>query len=87
MDTAKLFTQINYGLPLGTFEKDFSDGEICYCTGIDVTSGDVVPEMIASLIGATVRTIDRYYPTIISCLWNYMAPKDAVALIDETPKE
>lgn len=33
---AELFTRINYGLPLGTFEMDFSDGEICYRTGIDL---------------------------------------------------
>lgn len=84
---AELLTRINYGLPLGTFEMDFSDGEICYRTGIDVTGGDLAPEMVASLIAVTVGTVDRYYPAIMTLLWNDMAPEDAVAMIEETPKE
>lgn len=84
---AELLARINYGLPLGTFEMDFSDGEMCYRTGIDVTGGDLAPEMVASLIAVTVGTVDRYYPAIMSFLWNDMAPEDAVAMIEETPKE
>lgn len=84
---AELFTRINYGLPLGTFEMDFSDGEICYRTGIDVTGGDLAPEMVGSLIAVTVGTVDRYYPAIMSFLWNDMAPEDAVAMIEGAPRE
>jgi hypothetical protein len=84
---AELFTRINYGLPLGTFEMDFSDGEICYRTGIDVTGGDLASEMVTSLIAATVGTVDRYYPAIMSFLWSDMAPEDAVAMVEESPKE
>ncbi|MFZ1935263.1 MAG: hypothetical protein WCB27_08420 [Thermoguttaceae bacterium] len=66
---------------------DFSDGEICYGTGIDVTGGDLAPEMVASLIAAMVGTVDRYRPAIMSFLWNDMTLEDAVAMIEEAPKE
>jgi hypothetical protein len=84
---AELFARINYGLTIGTFDMDFSDGEICYRTGIDVTGGDLAPEMVASLIAATVGTVDRYHPAIMSFLWNDMTPEDAVAMVEESPKE
>ena len=84
---AELITRINYGLTLGTFEMDFSDGEIRYRTSIDLTGGELVPEMVGSLIGATAGTVDRYHPAIMSFLWNDMTPEDAVAMIEEVPGE
>ena len=79
--------RINYGLTIGTFEMDFSDGEIRYRTGVDVTGGELAPEMLGSLIAATVGTVDRYHPAIMSFLWNDMTPEDAVAMIEEAPDE
>jgi hypothetical protein len=84
---AELFTRINYGLTIGTFEMDFSDGEIRYRTGIDVTGGELAPEMVMSLIAATVGTVDRYHPAIMSFLWNDMTPEDAVALVEGSSGE
>jgi hypothetical protein len=84
---AELSARINYGLTIGAFEMDFSDGEIRYRTAIDVTGGDLAPEMVNSMIAATVATVDRYHPAIMSFLWNDMAPEDAVAMIEGSPKE
>lgn len=84
---AELFARINYGLGLGGFELDCTDGEIRYRTSIDVAGGDLTPEMVAALIFTTVGTVDRYYPAIMAFLWNDMAPEDAVAMIEEAPED
>jgi hypothetical protein len=84
---AELITRINYGLRLGNFEMDFADGEIRYRAGIDVAGGELTAEMVDAVIGATVGTVDRYFPAIMSFLWSDMAPEDAVAMIEGAPAE
>jgi hypothetical protein len=84
---AELVTRINYGLQLGGFEMDFSDGEIRYRTSLDVSGGELASEMVESVISATIGTVDRYYPAIMSFLWSDMDPEDAVAMIEAPPAE
>jgi hypothetical protein len=82
---AELFTRINYGLQIGCFEMDFSDGEIRYRTGLDVSGGELAPEMVESVMSATVSTVERYHPAIMSFLWSDMEAEDAVAMIEARP--
>ena len=82
---AELVTRINYGLQLGSFEIDFSDGEIRYRLGLDVSGGELTSEMVESAISAIIGTVDRYHPAIMSFLWSDMAPEDAVAMIEAAP--
>jgi hypothetical protein len=41
--------------------------------------------MVESVISATVGTVDRYYPAIMSFLWSDMDAEDAVAMIEARP--
>jgi hypothetical protein len=47
---AEYLTRANYGLVLGNFEMDFSDGEVRYKTSIDVEGGQLVPQMVRSVV-------------------------------------
>jgi hypothetical protein len=79
---AELLNRINFGLPLGVFEMDFTDGEVGYRTSIDVADGELTEGMVEVLVGASLATTDRYLPAIMSFLWNDTAPEDAVAMIE-----
>ena len=63
----KFLTAANYGIKIGNFEMDYSDGEVRYKSCIDVS--DLPPEnitdkMIEVLVTANVATVERYYKGI-----------------------
>lgn len=56
-----LIAWINYGLILGNFEIDPSDGEIRYKTSIDVEDITVSDTLIRNLIFSNFFSMDRYW--------------------------
>ena len=59
---AEFITRANYGMIIGNFEMDFSDGEVRYKTSIDVEGGELTSPMIKSLIYANVLMMNKYLP-------------------------
>ena len=49
MAIAEFLTRANYGLRIGNFELDFSDGEIRYKTSIDVENDRLTPALVKTL--------------------------------------
>ena len=80
---AELLTRANYGLGLGNFELDFSDGEVRFKTSMDVADGQLTTGMVMSLVGASLSMVDRYLPAIMSVLWNDVAPEDAIGMVED----
>ena len=62
---AEFLTRANYGMILGNFEMDFSDGEIRYKTSIDVENTSLTSELLHPLVYANVTMMDRYLPGIM----------------------
>lgn len=79
---AEFLTRANYGLVLGNFEMDYSDGEIRYKTSVDVEGGDLTHEMIKTLVYTNVLMMDKYLPGIMSVLYANIPPEQAVASVE-----
>jgi hypothetical protein len=79
---AEFLTRANYGLLIGNFEMDFSDGEIRYKTSIDVEDDELTPALLKQLLYANVLTMDRYWPGIMAVLYSDISPTDAITDIE-----
>ncbi len=79
---AEFLTRANYGLVLGNFEMDYSDGEIRYKTSIDVEGGDLTHEMIKTLVYTNVLMMDKYLPGIMSVMYANVPPEQAIASVE-----
>ena len=80
-------TRANYGLIIGNFEMDFSDGEVRYKTSIDVEDEDeddrLSVALIKNLVYANVLTMDRYLPGVMSIIYGDVSPAQAIAQMEE----
>jgi hypothetical protein len=81
---AELLTRANYGLYIGNFELDFSDGEIRYKTSIDVEGDRLSPALVRPLTYANVLMMDRYLPGIMAVIYGNVPPAEAAARIEKT---
>ncbi|MBW4599436.1 MAG: YbjN domain-containing protein [Calothrix sp. FI2-JRJ7] len=79
---AEFLTRANYGLVMGNFELDFSDGEIRFKTSIDVEGAFLTSELIEGVVYANVTMMDEYLPGIIAVIENDMLPVDAIAQLE-----
>ncbi|MDJ0535266.1 MAG: YbjN domain-containing protein [Xenococcaceae cyanobacterium MO_207.B15] len=82
MAIAEFITRANYGLIIGNFELDFSDGEVRYKTAIDVEDEELSTETIKKLVYSNVATMDTYLPGIIDVIENNIVPDEAISKIE-----
>ncbi|HEX8392453.1 MAG TPA: YbjN domain-containing protein [Longimicrobium sp.] len=80
---AEALTRANYGLPLGNFEMDMSDGEVRFKTSVDVEGGRLVPLMVRNMLGASMSVCDRYYPAFMRVMHAGDEPADAIARVEQ----
>ena len=80
---AHFLTRANYGMILGNFELDFSDGEIRYKTGIDVEGDRITPALVQNLVYTNVLTMDQYFPGILAVLEQGISPEEAIRLVED----
>lgn len=81
---AEFITRANYGMMIGNFELDFSDGEIRYKTGIDVEGDRLTSALIKQLVYANLTMMDEYLPGIRVVIEGDMSPEDAIAKIEQS---
>lgn len=79
---AELLARINYGLNIGNFELDMTDGEIRYKTSIDVEGGELTRRMVETLIAVNISTTDRYFAAFTDVLYSGVAPQEAVGRVE-----
>jgi hypothetical protein len=79
---AEFLTRANYGLWIGNFEMDFSDGEVRFKTSVDVGGGELTTAMVKTLVHTNVLMMDRYLPGIMSVIYGGTAPAEAVAEVE-----
>ncbi|MEL7052307.1 MAG: YbjN domain-containing protein [Cyanobacteria bacterium J06588_5] len=75
---AQFITRANYGLILGNFELDYTDGEIRYKTSLDVESDRLTPALTKNLISTNVTTMDQYLPGLLAFLEQQTPPGQAI---------
>jgi hypothetical protein len=84
---AEFIARANFGMIIGNFELDFTDGEIRYKTSIDVEGANLTFLQIKRLVYANVMMMDQYLPGMMSVIDSDVEPKDAIAQIESQPEE
>ena len=79
---AEFITRANYGLIIGNFELDFSDGEIRYKTSLDIEGDRLTPALVKQLVYANVLTLDQYLPGILAVIEGSSSPEEAIAAVE-----
>jgi hypothetical protein len=81
---SEFINRANYGLNLGNFELDFSDGEIRYKTSVKMADGELTYKMVGQLIWRNLHTVDEYTPGIMSIIYSDISAEDAIKRIEDT---
>lgn len=79
---SEYLTRANYGLRIGNFEMDFSDGEVRYKTSIDVKGGQLTPSMAKVVVYANLQTMDKYLPGIMEVIYTEHRPKVVIDTVE-----
>jgi len=82
-DICETITRANYGLMLGCFEMDMSDGELLYRTAMPVDDAPLYREQLKTILYTACGTADRYYPAIMGVLYGGKEPEAAIAEVEE----
>lgn len=81
-DLSEFITRANYGMIIGNFELDYTDGEIRYKTSVDVEDVEAVAPLVRHTIYANVLTMDKYFPGLMRVLYAGISPADAVREVE-----
>jgi len=76
---AEFLTRANYGLVVGNFELDFTDGEIRYKTSIDVEGDCLSKALVRAIVYTNIIMMDKYMPGIMALLYANVSPVQAIA--------
>lgn len=83
-EVAEFITRANYGMIIGNFELDYSDGEIRYKTSVDVEDVELAEPLIRHMVYANVLTMDKYFPGLMRLLYAGISPVDAIEEVEKT---
>lgn len=64
VESAVALAGVNYGLAVGNFELDLTDGELRFSTGIDVTGTRLEPILLERMIDNALEMLDAYTPKL-----------------------
>lgn len=79
---AEFITRINFGLHLGSFKLDFTDGEVIYETVI-ITDGIVVSmDMVKRMLLTTSIMFDMFHDQLMAQIYSDVTPEEAIKKID-----
>jgi hypothetical protein len=80
--TAEFITRANYGMRIGNFELDYSDGEVRYKSSINFENETLSEETIRNTLYPAVHTIDRYLPGLLRVSFGGATPVEAIEEIE-----
>ena len=78
----EFITRANYGMRIGNFELDYSDGEVRYKSSINFEDEVLTDEAIRNAIYPAVQTIDRYLPGLLRVGFGGATPLEAIEEIE-----
>lgn len=79
---AEYITRANYGLRIGNFEMDYSDGEVRYKSGIDFEGETLTLNLVKYAVYPVVQTMDHYIPGLMKVAFGGKLPVEAIAEIE-----
>lgn len=80
---AEFLHRANYGMIIGNFEIDFSDGEVRYKTSIDVEGDTLSNALCRQVVLANIMMMDRYLPGLMSVVYGGVTPEQAINEIEK----
>jgi hypothetical protein len=83
----EFLTRANYGLYIGNFELDLSDGEVRYKTSVDVEGTPEIGALLKQITYANVTTMDRYLPGLMAVCYGNVSPEDAIAMVEQRKQD
>lgn len=83
MEVAEYITRANYGMNIGNFEMDMSDGEVRY--KVSSAWGDIEPTVpvMERLVDMSFVMLDKYASGILAVIYGGKSPEDAVAEVEK----
>jgi hypothetical protein len=79
---AEFITRANYGMTIGNFELDYTDGEIRYKTSIDLEGEKLTSALIKRLVYTNVVMMDEYLPGIRAMIEEGLSAEAAIHVIE-----
>ena len=76
----EFITRINYGLYIGNFELDYTDGEVRFKSSIDFSHITLTEALVKNTIYPAVRTFDRYMPRLMNVTYGN---RTAIEVLEE----
>ncbi len=83
---AEYLVRANFGMEIGCFDMDFSDGAVQFRTSIDIEGGELTPKMIQNLAYVNVTVTDQYLPGLVMVVEGEATPEEAIQKV-ETEEE
>ena len=81
-EISEFINRANFGMLIGNFELDYTDGEIRYKTSIDSEGGELTKPIIRQLVVANVLMMDRYLPGVMAVAFGGASPTQAIMGIE-----
>src|SRR5574338_465533 len=79
---AEFLTRANYGLRIGNFELDYSDGEVRYKSSLDFEGQSLSADLIRNAIYPAAHTMDRYLPGLLRVSFGGATPHEAIEEVE-----
>lgn len=79
---ALFLTRANFGLIIGNFEMDMSDGEVRYKTSIDVEDDRLSTTLLRHLVDVNIEMMDKYLPGMRAVVEDGADPEAAVIAVE-----
>ena len=76
--TAEFICRANYGLPIGNFEMDFSDGELRYKVGIPMLDVPLTRGQFGQALDILINTLVYYHTPLIQSLYDGVSPEQSI---------
>jgi len=76
---AEAMARVNWGLAIGGFKLDFSDGEMHFRASIDSTGGRLLPAMVHNLIATATEATEYYDAALMAVAFAGANPSAAIA--------
>jgi len=81
-DVMEFLTRANYGLLLGNFEIDLSDGEVRFKAACETETGALSHAVFQNNLYLSVALMDRYFPGLQRVIQGSSDPAAAIADIE-----
>ncbi|MEX1365269.1 MAG: YbjN domain-containing protein [Nannocystaceae bacterium] len=80
-------TRANFALPVGNFELDLEDGEICFKTSLDLEGVELHDSMSRNLIDTNLMVMGVYFEALQSVMHGKAEPVEAIAAVEDEQDE